>query len=912
MDNNNNNNSSNNIHQSKHTQSQMGWTDTDISTSSRSTSPSPFQSECEDNNEIASQGFHRFRLNDNDIRHKSARTASISEYCSESFYSYSFTPLSRVNKATRMKKEILNRGMDYMQHIRSKLGEDTGRRFSQPDIGVLDRPSLNNQPALKASPSMNDLAKTHFMQFDDDDKPDMSNEDDLFRQAFTHHLPSIQESHPTQLPPSFETQYNRALHSPSRFLPQNQAILTTSADGTILLFNDMASLCFGMNKTYIGKSVLPFIENPFQKQICYILNERRSLNTDTSLLTHKGIVLVCGIVMPIRKMNGDTSAASLWLKEKMTDDGKIIYIWIFEEIYETSLSVSIDQGRVVDIEGKVKDLFGYECSEVIGRPIEMLLPTSQQSSDPSGKGQVRYCGGKSKNGDCFPLMVTLLKNGSLMKIVSLPSIAGLITVHQSGRIQSISPVPAKYLFGYSAEAVVETFNINQIIPQYSELVDKLQRFNLLNYSHIVNNHTCRYVLSDKMNDDPRDIEFNMANTYLNNTGTPIIYAVHSDKSQFEIQLQLRLMKGEHEDLVSLWVTYDRIQAFKRSSKRKISVSASLNKEPPSKLVNMISSTEIESPISGPIEDTHIPYSPLRSYGISSYGSVDRRMSIFPSHFYLKGDQDPSEEGNINIDNYTMIGTLGEGAYGTAKLAYMKDDPTKKKYVIKCISKSKIVVDSWIRDRKLGMVPLEIHILKKLKDNPHKNCCSLVTYMEDEDSYYIVMKLYGENSVDLFDYIELNEQINENDIKNIFRQIAEAVDHLHSLNIVHRDIKDENILLDEDGCAHLIDFGSAAYYKPGRMFDTFGGTLDYCAPEILKGMSYEGPPQDIWSLGTLLYTLICRENPFYNVDEIMERDLRIPFVLSKDSLDLIKHMLDRDVKERYTIKQVLSHPWLNGH
>lgn len=155
-----------------------------------------------------------------------------------------------------------------------------------------------------------------------------------------------------------------------------------------------------------------------------------------------------------------------------------------------------------------------------------------------------------------------------------------------------------------------------------------------------------------------------------------------------------------------------------------------------------------------------------------------------------------------------------------------------------------------------------------------------TYFEDEDTYFAIMKLYGERSMDLFDYIELNEHIDESEIKNIFLQIAKAVEHIHQLHIVHRDIKDENVLLDENGCVQLIDFGSATYFREGRKFDTFGGTLDYCAPEILKGMPYEGPPQDIWSLGTLLYTMIYRENPFYNVDEILEHDLRVPYVLSE--------------------------------
>jgi serine/threonine protein kinase len=156
----------------------------------------------------------------------------------------------------------------------------------------------------------------------------------------------------------------------------------------------------------------------------------------------------------------------------------------------------------------------------------------------------------------------------------------------------------------------------------------------------------------------------------------------------------------------------------------------------------------------------------------------------------------------------------------------------------------------------------------------------VDYFEDSDYYYIVMPLHGEG-MDLFDYIELNDRIEESEIRRMFKQIAQGVCHLHDNKIVHRDIKDENVILDQaNGGLRLIDFGSAAYLKPGRKYETFVGTLDYAAPEILRGHTYEGKPQDVWALGILLFTLVYRENPFYDIDEIMGRELRIPFVLSE--------------------------------
>jgi protein-serine/threonine kinase len=125
--------------------------------------------------------------------------------------------------------------------------------------------------------------------------------------------------------------------------------------------------------------------------------------------------------------------------------------------------------------------------------------------------------------------------------------------------------------------------------------------------------------------------------------------------------------------------------------------------------------------------------------------------------------------------------------------------------------------------------------------------------------------------------------------------------------VHRDIKDENVILDGEGKVKLVDFGSAAYIKSGP-FDVFVGTIDYAAPEVLQGRPYRGKEQDVWALGILLYTIVYKENPFYSIDEIMDHDLRVPWVPSEECIDLIRKMLDRDVERRIGIQAVLDHPW----
>ncbi|CAO3675155.1 hypothetical protein G6F70_007437 [Rhizopus microsporus] len=878
------------------------------------------------------------RLDENDRRFSEDHSDSIAEYCAESLYSFSFTPLSRVHKATKIKKQLLSRGMDYMQRIRwNTAEEDKSRRFSQPDIGISETDEWSTSE-LKLSPSVNDLVRHHLItqakqkELDDEEFP-VGRRQTI--EAFNH-LDTIREV-PTS---TSSAQYNHAIHAPCRFLPQNQSIVTTDSEATILLFNDMASLCLGIDQSFIGKSILTTLDNPIQRQLKSILKRRRNVDFSEK---HKGVVLVCGIVVPIRKMSGEKSAASLWLKEKITDEGNAIYIWILEEIYETSLIVRLDShGNILGVDNTIKDLFGYEPEDVIGKSITQLIPGISKEHgeypDLQQIEKVKYYGGLSRKGLAFPTIISSSsRSNDVLKIVSLPSVAGLITVHiNTGKIQSINPVPAKYLFGYSPETLVEKFKINQIIPRFSNIVSGLRNHNLLQYSCTVNNHVCRWAISgiDKeyqsmsAEESLKSLERRPS---INASGHPLptIHAVHRDGSSFEIQIQLRLIESDKEDLISVWVTYDRIQAIERQNRklRRKQKQEQHHQELEQIRLNNLQQSSIVSPpppteTSYPVQPKRRP--PIRSYGISSFGNVDESKALFPknnksisresllsSSAYTSSEESLPLVQKSPVDDYVILNNLGEGAFGAVKLAYRRDDPNKEKVVIKFIRKDRIVVHSWIRDRKLGLVPMEIHILKKLKDNPHANCCSLESFMEDDETFYAVMKFHGSECMDLFDYVELHMGISEIEIKRIFWQIAKAVEHIHGLRIVHRDIKDENVLIDENGRISLIDFGSAAYFKEGRKFDTFCGTLDYCAPEIVKGMPYEGPPQDIYCLGIVLYILIYKANPFVDIDKILDHNLEFPYVLSEASVDLIKGMLDYSPEKRFTIAQVLSHPWLQN-
>lgn len=261
------------------------------------------------------------------------------------------------------------------------------------------------------------------------------------------------------------------------------------------------------------------------------------------------------------------------------------------------------------------------------------------------------------------------------------------------------------------------------------------------------------------------------------------------------------------------------------------------------------------------------------------------------------------------DEFKVVKKMGEGAYGKVVLAQHKEDPAYK-IIIKCIDKQRILVDTWVRDRQLGTIPSEIQVMATLNHEPHPNIMRIIDYFEDPNYYYLETPIFGDPpAIDLFDYIEVRKDMSEAECQSIFKQIVSSIYHLHKSGIVHRDIKDENIIVDEHGIIKLIDFGSASYVKLGP-FDVFVGTIDYASPEVLRGEKYEGKAQDIWALGILLYTMIYKENPFYNVDEIMEGDLRVPYVVSEASLKLIRKILVREVSGRPSITDIAEDEWLD--
>ncbi|EGF98155.1 uncharacterized protein MELLADRAFT_118591 [Melampsora larici-populina 98AG31] len=310
-------------------------------------------------------------------------------------------------------------------------------------------------------------------------------------------------------------------------------------------------------------------------------------------------------------------------------------------------------------------------------------------------------------------------------------------------------------------------------------------------------------------------------------------------------------------------------------------------------------------------------------------------------------------GYRSIDSFVIEGEAGKGAYGVVKKVRERGaGPDAPSLIIKYIIKQKILADCWKRHKVLGPIPVEIHVLDHLRrvsyrpsiigpdaSNPvlsnevgdgtishnrpnssqrtgHPHICGILDYFEDTDYYYLVMPFFGDGS-DLFEYIDSRpEGLDIEEVKRIFGQILDAVCFIHERNIVHRDLKDENVIMDREGNVQLIDFGSAAYVRDGKKFDTFSGTLDFAAPEVLRGERHGGKEIDVWALGVLLYVLMCGECPFWNSDEaslgLVEGSRSSIGLNGKDldGIDLLNQCLTLEPEKRATTHELSSHRFLS--
>lgn len=266
-----------------------------------------------------------------------------------------------------------------------------------------------------------------------------------------------------------------------------------------------------------------------------------------------------------------------------------------------------------------------------------------------------------------------------------------------------------------------------------------------------------------------------------------------------------------------------------------------------------------------------------------------------------------EKKSILEDNgYERIQEVGVGTYAKVITAYSAKE--KNIVAIKIISKT-----TTSQTFKRKFLHREINVVRGLN---HRNIIKYYRSIETTHRIYIIME-YARNG-SLLDMIRRETYFGERKARHVYRQLFDALEYIHSRGIVHRDIKCENILFDDDNVLKIIDFGFAScYYRgsKGAMSETYCGSRAYCCPELLKQKPYHPQSADIWASGVVLFAMVYGKLPFddSNLAKLLKQvQSKVQFpdrpIVSRKCQRLISAIL-APAKKRATLAQISQFDWM---
>jgi calcium/calmodulin-dependent protein kinase I len=273
--------------------------------------------------------------------------------------------------------------------------------------------------------------------------------------------------------------------------------------------------------------------------------------------------------------------------------------------------------------------------------------------------------------------------------------------------------------------------------------------------------------------------------------------------------------------------------------------------------------------------------------------------------------------NESIDKYYRVTNevLGSGYFAVVKVGY--NNVTGEKVAVKCVDKNKVEREETLQN--------EIDILSSIA---HDGVVRMLNIFDTEEILFIVMELM--EGGELYEEIMKRSLFSEKEASRIIKQVLDALVYLHAKNVVHRDLKLENLLLkkkvvgDSPMQVKIADFGLSKLYS-GKMH-TACGTPFYVAPDILMASDDDdagyGPPVDMWAVGILTYILLSGRLPFSgDEDEELFRNILEAKIIwkspqfdtvSKSAKDFISHLIVLNPVDRFTAKSALLHPWITDN
>uniref|UniRef100_A0A8D0AHF7 PAS domain-containing serine/threonine-protein kinase n=1 Tax=Sander lucioperca TaxID=283035 RepID=A0A8D0AHF7_SANLU len=704
------------------------------------------------------------------------------------------------------------------------------------------------------------------------------------------HISAVSLPHPSTMSETEESLFSQLVSgdfglsgSPAALNP-NKVILTVDhKTREILSANEQACKLFECTTTeLIGKKLSCILKKTSQ-----VLEE--ALEEDVPLLDGT-VVAVSGKVVDVVTLSGEVPMSVCTYRRSQNEEHWLV---MMESVERVSAFLSFSQdGNILTCDLAFAHLHGYHHpDELKGVSVKELIPSLQiplhSNTLPKMLRVQRVCG-RSRGGASVPLLKVdsivlspcpaLEYSGTVWVFAPL---SGLLLLHPDGSIYSIHNHLALALFGYDKDELL-TKTVTFLMPGfYGWMTDSDRKASPFSDSQAEGNKsTASSKLSGKNGSDQE--------------AEPVEIGVDARNGSSKEQVE-----NDHREQ-DQWAS---LSSIHKEKSQEVCMPMSGGIQP--KLDIPATSTPKKQKVNG-----HTPSSDTTQilegrYEGSAYHRDGTRVGWICEALHSTMDLEQSRacDGQFE-EEYQPLNPVGKGAFGFVWEAMRRSDGLE--VIVKFIRKARIVSECWVEDPMLGRVSQEIAILTRVQ---HHNIVKVLEVFENGSYFQMVMEKHGD-CLDLFEFIDMQPRLDEPLASYIFRQLVAAVFYLRSKNILHRDIKDENIIIDKGFHIRLIDFGSAAMMAPKKLFFNFCGTLEYCSPEVLQGNPYEGPELEMWSLGVLLYTLLFSENPFCGVGEILHAKLKPPFPLSPDLHGVLCGLLHPDPAQRLTLDQLLLESWIS--
>ena len=262
----------------------------------------------------------------------------------------------------------------------------------------------------------------------------------------------------------------------------------------------------------------------------------------------------------------------------------------------------------------------------------------------------------------------------------------------------------------------------------------------------------------------------------------------------------------------------------------------------------------------------------------------------------------------SLDEFEILETLGTGTFGRVRL--VKHKSTGKYFALKALKKSEV-----IRLKQVEHIRSEKDILSRID---HAFIVHLFATFVDETSLYMLMEYVAGGEI--FSHLRERGRFSTDTSRFYAASIISAIQYLHSKDIIYRDLKPENLLLDYRGFLKVTDFGFAKVVTDRTW--TLCGTPEYLAPEIIQSKGH-GKSADWWALGILIYEMLAGyppfydENPFGIYQKILANKLEFPRHFDVHAKDLVKKLLQSDRTKRLGClkngaEDIKKHKWFEGY